>query len=43
MLKLYNPLLPIKVSCDDSEKYLGAVLEQFWYPIGYTSYTSKKS
>ena len=27
MLKYYTPLLPIKVSCDTSEKGLGAVLE----------------
>ena len=41
MLKFYNPLLPIKISCDASEKGLGTVLEQKendrWHPIAYAS------
>ena len=28
ILKFYNPNLPIKISCDTSQKGLGAVLEQ---------------
>ena len=43
ILKFYNPNLPIKISCDASQKGLGAVLEQqhenIWHPIGYASRT----
>ena len=46
MFKFYNPLLPIEVSCDVSEKGLGAVLEQNenkrWHPIAYASRTLNK-
>ena len=46
MFKFYNPLLPIEVSRDVSEKGLGAVLEQNenkrWYPIAYASRTLNK-
>ena len=41
VLKLFNPDLPIKISCDASMKGLGSVLEQkhqdTWYPIAYAS------
>ena len=47
MLKFYNPLFPIKVSCDASEKGLGAVLEQKenerWHPIACASRALNKS
>ena len=47
VLKFYNTLLPIKVSCDTSEKGLEAVLEQKenerWHPIAYASRTLNKS
>ena len=47
VLKFYNPLLPIKVSCDASKRGLGAVLEQKeierWHPIAYASRTLNKS
>ena len=47
VLKFYNPVLPIKVSCDASENSLGAVLEQKenerWHPIAYASRTLNKS
>ena len=47
VLKFYNPLLPIKVSCDASEKCLGALLEQKenerWHPIAYASRALNKS
>ena len=47
MLKFYNPVLPIKVFCDASEKGLGALLEeketQRWHPIAYVSRTLSKS
>ena len=42
-----NPLLPIKVSCDASQKGLGVVLEQkeneHWHPIAYASHPLNKS
>ena len=41
ILKIYNPELPTKVSCDASQAGLGAVLEQkideSWYPIAFGS------
>ena len=47
MLKFYNPVLPIKVFCDASEKGLGGVLEkkenECWHPIAYASRTLHKS
>ena len=47
VLKFCNPFLPIKVSCDASEKGLGAVLEQKenerWHPIAYAIHTLNKS
>ena len=43
ILKFYNPNLPIKISCEASQKGLDAVLEQqhenIWHPIGYASRT----
>ena len=43
ILKFYNPNLPIKISCDASQKGLGAALEQqhenISHPIGYASRT----
>ena len=47
VLKFDNSLLPIKVSCDASEKGPGAVLEQKeserWYPIAYAGRALNKS
>ena len=47
VLKFYNPLLPIKVSCHAPEKCLGAVLEQKenerCHPIAYASRNLNKS
>ena len=47
VLKFYNPLLPITVSCDTSEKGLAALLEQKenerWHPIAHASRTLNKS
>ena len=47
VLNFYNPLLPIKVSCDTSEKGQAALLEQKenerWHPIAYASRTLNKS
>ena len=47
VLKFHNPLLPIKVSCEASEKGLGAISKQKknepWHPIAYASRTLNKS
>ena len=47
MLKIYNLLLPIKLSCGSSEKGLGSVLEQkkneCWHPIVNASRSLNKS
>ena len=45
-LKIFDPKLPAKITCDASSIGLGATLEQcinVWYPIAFASRTLGKS
>ena len=46
-LKIFNPKLPTKITCDASSIRLGVTLEQcidnVWYPIAFASRTLGKS